>query len=252
MEIIIIILAGTFAGVATGLVGLSAAAIIVPLLSTVLGMDPYIAVGIALASDVLASATSSRTYAKSKNIDIKNGLLMMGSVLLFTVISSYVSSLRDTESLGNMMNIVVIFLGISFLMKNAKESKPAVRESKLNPKLSSVLWGSLVGIICGYVGAGGGVMLLVVLTSVLGYELKTAVGTSVFIMTFTALLGAVSHIVIGGTDLPVLIVCVITAFIGAKVSAIYANKISIKKLNAVVGVFLIVFGIVLTLLKQIG
>lgn len=41
-------------------------------------------------------------------------------------------------------------------------------------------------------------MLLLVLTSVLGYELKTAVGTSVFIMTFTALTGAVSHFYIGG------------------------------------------------------
>ena len=41
-------------------------------------------------------------------------------------------------------------------------------------------------------------MMLLVLTSVLGYELKTAVGTSVFIMTFTAFTGAVSHVAIGG------------------------------------------------------
>ena len=41
-------------------------------------------------------------------------------------------------------------------------------------------------------------MMLLILTSVLGYELKTAVGTSVFIMTFTALTGAVSHFAIGG------------------------------------------------------
>ena len=41
-------------------------------------------------------------------------------------------------------------------------------------------------------------MMLLVLTSVLGFELKTAVGTSVFIMTFTAFTGAVSHFAIGG------------------------------------------------------
>ena len=55
----------------------------------------------------------------------------------------------------------------------------------------------MIGFICGFVGAGGGMMLLLVLTSVLGYELKTAVGTSVFIMTFTALTGAISHFYIG-------------------------------------------------------
>lgn len=52
-------------------------------------------------------------------------------------------------------------------------------------------------------------LLLLVLTSVLGYELKTAVGTSVFIMTFTALTGAIFHFYIGGKpDIPILIACV--------------------------------------------
>ena len=41
-------------------------------------------------------------------------------------------------------------------------------------------------------------MMLLILTSVLGYELKLRVGTSVFIMTFTVFTGAVSHFAIGG------------------------------------------------------
>jgi len=69
---------------------MSAAAVISPMLITFLGMDPYLAVGIALSSDVLASAVSAYTYAKNKNIDVKNGLIMMGSVLVFTVVGSYV------------------------------------------------------------------------------------------------------------------------------------------------------------------
>ena len=60
--------------------------------------------------------------------------------------------------------------------------------------VQSVLCGIFIGFICGFVGAGGGMMMLLILTSVLGYELKTAVGTSVFIMTFTAFTGAVSHL----------------------------------------------------------
>lgn len=55
------------------------------------GMDPYMAVGIALSSDVLASAVSAYTYGKNKNLDVKNGLIMMVSVLAFTVVGSYVS-----------------------------------------------------------------------------------------------------------------------------------------------------------------
>lgn len=251
MEYLVMVLAGLFAGVATGLVGLSAAAIIVPLFATVLGMDPYIAVGIALASDVLASGLSAVTYAKNKNIDIKHGLIMLIAVLVFTVIASYVSSLRDTKSLGGMMNILVIILGINFLRKNKMTPKEPRVGVKKNLKLKALLWGSLIGIICGYMGAGGGVMLLMVLTTILGYELKTAVGTSVFIMAFTALIGAVSHILIGGTDIIALAICVVTALFGAWIASLYANKIDSKKLNVVVGIFLILFGIVLTLIKQL-
>ena len=85
--------AGMGAGLGTGFAGMSAAAVISPMLITFLGMDSYMAVGIALSSDVLASAVSAYTYGKNKNLDIRNGLIMMGSVLAFTVVGSYVASL---------------------------------------------------------------------------------------------------------------------------------------------------------------
>lgn len=70
MQILITILvtffAGMGAGLGTGFAGMSAAAVISPMLITFLGMDPYMAVGIALSSDVLASAISAYTYAKNK------------------------------------------------------------------------------------------------------------------------------------------------------------------------------------------
>ena len=72
-----------------------------------------------------------------------------------------------------------------------------------------MICGMLIGFICGFVGAGGGLMMLLILTSVLGYELKTAVGTSVFIMAFTAFTGAVSHFAMGGMpDITCLVLCV--------------------------------------------
>ena len=76
--------------------------------------------------------------------------------------------------------------------------------------IQSIICGILIGFICGFIGAGGGMMMLLILTSVLGYELKTAVGISVFIMTFTAFTGAVSHFAIGvAPDWSVWILCVV-------------------------------------------
>ena len=77
IKFIVCLVAGIGAGLGTGFAGMSAAAVISPMLITFLDMDPYMAVGIALASDVLASAASAYTYGKNKNIDIKNGIVMM-------------------------------------------------------------------------------------------------------------------------------------------------------------------------------
>ena len=98
---IVYIIAGLGAGIGTGLAGLSAAAVISPMLITFLDFPAYEAVGIALASDVLASAVSAYTYGKNKNLDIKNGLIMLVSVLIFTVIGSYIASLVPNTAMGN-------------------------------------------------------------------------------------------------------------------------------------------------------
>ena len=88
-------------------------------------------------------------------------------------------------------------------------------------------------------------MMLLILTSVLGYELKTAVGTSVFIMAFTAFTGAVSHFTIGGApDLKIFILCVVFTLIWARIAALFANKATPKTLNRATGVILVILGIV--------
>ena len=239
--------AGMGAGLGTGFAGMSAAAVISPLLIHFLGIDPYMAVGIALSSDVLASAISAYTYGKHKNLDIKNGLIMMVSVLLFTVVGSYVSSLVPSATMGNFSVFMTFLLGIKFIVKPVMTTKEAMQGVSAQKRaVQSVVCGVIIGFICGFIGAGGGMMMLLILTSVLGYELKTAVGTSVFIMTFTALTGALSHFTIGGApDWTVFGLCVIFTLIWARIAALFANKAEPKTLNRATGIVLVVLGIVI-------
>lgn len=199
ITIIVTFFAGMGAGLGTGFAGLSAAAVISPMLITFLGMDPYMAVGIALSSDVLASAVSAYTYGKNKNLDVKNGLIMMVTVLCFTVVGSYVSSLVPSATMGNFSVFMTFLLGIKFIVRPVMTTKEAMQGVSAKKRaVQSIICGVIIGFICGFIGAGGGMMMLLILTSVLGYELKTAVGTSVFIMAFTAFTGAASHFAIGG------------------------------------------------------
>ena len=246
LMIIVTFFAGMGAGLGTGFAGMSAAAVISPMLITFLGMDPYMAVGIALSSDVLASAVSAYTYGKNKNLDVKNGLIMMVSVLAFTVVGSYVSSLVPSTTMGNFSVFMTFLLGIKFIVKPVMTTKEAME--KVSPKkraVQSLICGVMIGFICGFIGAGGGMMMLLILTSVLDYELKTAVGTSVFIMTFTAFTGAVSHFAIGGMpNIAVWILCIVFTLLWARIAAVFANKATPKTLNRATGVILVVLGIV--------
>lgn len=236
--------AGIGAGLGTGFAGMSAAAVISPMLITFLGMEAYDAVGIALASDVLASAVSAYTYGKNKNLDIKNGLIMMVNVLIFTLVGSWVSSQVSNTAMGNFSVFMTLLLGIKFIVKPVMTTKESMLNVSQKKKIiQSVICGAGIGFICGFVGAGGGMMMLMILVTVLGYELKTAVGTSVFIMTFTAFTGSVSHFVLGGApDVFVLICCVLSTLLWARIAARFANKASPVALNRVTGVVLVVLG----------
>lgn len=249
LTIAVTFFAGMGAGLGTGFAGMSAAAVISPMLITFLDIDPYMAVGIALSSDVLASAVSAYTYGKNKNLDIKNGMIMMASVLVFTVVGSFIASLLPSATMGNFSVFMTFLLGVKFIVRpvmTTKESMQTVSAKKRN--IQSLICGILIGFICGFVGAGGGMMMLLILTTVMGYELKTAVGTSVFIMAFTALTGAVSHFAIGGTpNWLVFALCIVFTLIWARIAAVIANKSKPKTLNRVTGIILVSLGVVVLL-----
>lgn len=251
VKFLVCFIAGIGAGLGTGFAGMSAAAVISPMLITFLGLPAYEAVGIALASDVLASAVSAYTYKKNGNLDVKNGLVMMGMVLLCTFVGSWVASQLPNTAMGGFSVFMTLLLGIKFIVRPVMTTREAMQAVDAKKRLvQSVLCGLLIGFICGFVGAGGGMMMLLVLTGVLGYELKTAVGTSVFIMSFTALTGALSHFAIGGMpDMACLLFCVLSTLLWARIAARFANRASAKTLNRATGAVLVVLGAAILLVN---
>ena len=161
LSYLVYIIAGLGAGVGTGLAGLSAAAVISPMLITFLDFPAYSAIGIALASDVLASAASAWTFYRNKNIDLRNGVLMLLSTLLFTMIGSWVASLVPNATMGSFSVYMTLLLGIKFIVRpvlTTKEKNAA--KSARTKAVQSLIAGTVIGFICGFIGAGGGMMLL--------------------------------------------------------------------------------------------
>lgn len=253
-EFIICALAGIGAGVATGFAGLSAAVYISPILVTFLGIPSYEAIGIALASDVLASGASSLTYYRHGNINIKKCIPLLVSVITFAIIGSVAGYFFSSTDFGDTAMTywtvaVSFFMGMSFLLRPSGNEKKSGAVTRARTVMA-VLFGIYTGFVCGFQGTGGGMMMLFILTMVLGYELKTAVGTSVFIMTFTALIGAASHFAINGMpDVRQLVICVVFTLLAAQISASVANKIRVSSCNLVIGVLLTISGVIMLLVN---
>ena len=254
MEWLWYIIASFGAGVGTGLAGLSAATVMVPMLIVLCPSfagetGAYQATAIALASDILGSAVTTYTYAKHKNIDLKRSWLMLTCILIMCTVGSYVAFLVGNVVLGGFTLFLTFCIGIRFLVKpDTSRETPVEKGSKLGWKeiVFSLFWGLTIGFGTGFVGTGGGMMMLIVFTVFFGMELKTAVGTSTFIMTFTALIASVSHIIIHPAIVlerwDVMRLCIAVATVTSLVSAQFANRVKNKTVGIVTGVVLTILG----------
>ena len=255
------IIASLGAGIGTGLAGLSAATVMVPILIVLCPSfagetGAYQATAIALASDILGSAVTAYTYARHKNIDLKRGWIMLACSLTMCTVGSYVAFIVGNVVLGNFTLFLTFFIGIRFLIKpdTSRENRPA-KGKRLDWKgvAVSLFFGLTIGFGTGFVGTGGGMMMLIVFTVFLGMELKTAVGTSTFIMTFTALIASVSHILIHPAILlekwDVMLLCIAVATAASLLSARFANRVNSRTVGLVTGGVLTLLGGAMLLLN---
>ncbi len=261
MEWIWYILASLGAGIGTGLAGLSAATVMVPILIVLCPSfagetGAYQATAIALASDILGSAVTAGTYARHKNIDLKRGWIMLACILGMCTVGSYVAFIVGNVVLGGFTLFLTFFIGIRFLAKpDTSRKNPAAKGEKLDWKgvVISLFFGLTIGFGTGFVGTGGGMMMLVVFTAFLGMELKTAVGTSTFIMTFTALIASCSHILIHPAIVlekwNVMLVCILVATVSSLMSAKFANRVKNRTVGLVTGAVLTVLGLSMLILN---
>lgn len=260
MEWLWYIIASLGAGIGTGLAGLSAATVMVPMLIVLCPSfsgetGAYQATAIALASDILGSAVTTWTYARHKNIDLKRGWLIMTCILVLCIAGSWVAFLVGNVVLGSFTLFLTFCIGIRFLVKpDTSRAKQIEKGTKLGWKgvVLSLVCGIPIGFGTGFVGTGGGMMMLIVFTVFFGMELKTAVGTSTFIMTFTALIASVSHILIHPAIVldkwDVMLVCIAVATVASLVSARFANRVKNRTVGLVTGAVLTVLGAAMLIL----
>jgi len=256
-EIVILLIAGWGAGVVTGLIGASAVAVVIPLLVVFAGYDPYTAIAVALSIDIFASSIAAYNYTTHGNIDIRHGLQIAAASVTGALLGSWISSYIPSASLGGGSGLITLSIGVVFFLRPTALNGDHVKDYEIvkilkkKKFLAAVLIGLVIGLICGIVGAGGGMMILIALVVVLDYPIHKAIGTSVLIMIFTAFSGAVGHAYYGELALYSVFIGGIGGIIGAQSASKFANITSEKRLKRIVGIVFMALGLMLAVFKLI-
>lgn len=246
-EFLVFLVAGLVTGLVTGLVGASAIVAFVPIILLFLDIGLLPLIGISLAVDAVVSLVAFWTYKKYGNIDIPLGIYLSVPAVLGTILGSHLSIFLPSQYLSIITGLFTCGTGIAIYLRKSKmnHKKFFLFSHHYNTKFFIALLISFaVGISAGIFGAAGGVSLLLLLVFIIGLEMHMAIGTSVFIMFFIALAGSISHFYNNQFSLSLLAVGAVGGIVGARYSAKFANSLSEKKLNKVVGIILFIFGLI--------
>jgi hypothetical protein len=259
--LIMLIAIGLCAGLITGVIGGSGVSVVVPILTVFMGFPIIVAIGTSLFVDIVASLVASFTYHQHGNVDLSRGLGMALAAVIGAQFGSLIAFSTSQSGLGLFFAAFLIING-SYILKTgmkqiterasgfAKRRLYAGEDQSAKKRRAisiSVLFGFGIGIISGFVGAGGGVMFLLVMLLVLGYEPHIAIGTSTLIMAITATSGATSYYLHGNLDVVAALIISAGTLLSSRAGAVGANKLGQDALGRVIALIFIVLGIIVLL-----
>jgi len=251
MQQAIIVLIGAVAGIVTGLIGASGVMVVVPAL-VILGYSTADAIGASLFIDMIASLVVAWTYYQSKNLNFKKSIWIAVGAIVGAQIGSLLSLSIPDVGLSGGFSVFLLVTAVIFWIRGVRTPFPSERKKhekkgsffvillRDHLVISGLILGLLVGIMSGVLGAGGGVMILLILVFLLQFSMHEGIGTSTLIMAFTAGSGAIGHAASGNLPIVAAIWGSIGTLFGGRIAARFANKIPEQVLSKVIsGLFAI-------------
>ncbi len=198
--IVVLLVTGCVVGFAGGLLGIGGCFIMVPVqywVYTGMGIDPGLAIKIAFGTNlfvVLPTAISGSLAHNRKGAVLWKAALYLGSCgLIGAIAGSTIASHIPGIILKITFGAVILAGGIRML--TAKP--PKIDDEPQDNPLIWILWGLPLGLITGFVGIGGGVVMIPVMTLFLKFKMHKAVGTSTAVMIFASIGGLIGYIING-------------------------------------------------------
>ena len=243
-------------GISLGLIGGGGSILTVPVLVYILGVNPVLATAYSLFVVGSTSLVGAVTYMKKGVMNYKTAIVFAipSFIAVFLTRKFLVPALPDplfsigefliTKSSGIMVFFAFIMLFAAYSMIREKKGEDQEDQEKVKFNFPMIaLEGSVVGLITGIVGAGGGFLIIPALVLLAKLPMKMAVGTSLLIIAAKSLIGFLGDLSTQTIDWPLLIMFTVLSIVGIFIGSALSKKINERVLKTGFGWFVLITGI---------
>jgi uncharacterized protein len=236
-------LIGFASGVASGAFGIGGALLSTPGIRWALDASPLIAVGTTLPVIIPTAITGVMAYIRTGFVQTRAAVIAATAGGSFAVLGALTTKVVRGEILLVATAVFIFVLSVRMLPRKREHELPQRFQATV-PVLLGI--GAVSGFVAGLLGVGGGVILVPVLTGLLRFPIKTAIGTSLAVVAAQAIPGTITHALIGNIDWAIAGGLVLGVVPGARIGSRLAVATEDAKLRIVVAsamaVLALVFG----------
>ncbi|MGE3466863.1 MAG: sulfite exporter TauE/SafE family protein [Pyrinomonadaceae bacterium] len=223
-------------GLSLGLIGGGGSILTVPILVYLLGVDPHEAVGMSLAVVGATSVFGAYLHWRNDNVDLSSGLLFGVAGIVGAFIGSPLTNMVTAEALLLIFGLLMFVVAVSMIWRR----RQAISEKLHKPHpVQGILAGLGVGILTGFLGVGGGFLIVPALVFCGGISMKKAIGTSLFVIFLNCVAGLIGHLSQTAFDWQITVEVMGLAVGGAIVGTMLSHRIAADRLQSMFAVLVL-------------
>ena len=243
-------IASLFIGVSLGLIGGGGSILTIPVLVYLFSISPTLAISYSLFIVGITSLVGAYNSYRKGLVSFRT-VLLFGSSSITTVflvrkfiipiipnVFFTIGSFNVTHALFVMVVFALLMLAASISM--IKEKKFESEEKAKSGPLRLAIYGILIGLVTGFLGAGGGFLLIPALVILMKLPMKEAIGTSLLIIALNSLIGFLGDIGRHPIDWPFITILAAIAIVGIFIGGYFNQKVNSEKLKKAFGWFVLI------------
>ena len=260
-------LVGVLIGIASGLLGIGGGTVMVPIFRLAFGMSATMSTATSLFAIIPTSISGAISHVKGKTCIPALGIAAGLGGACLSPVGVWLAQLSPDWLVMLAAALIIGYSAINMFKKafkvsragqpaagaDAAASAPTADDSSLSRKqlLQGTAIGLVAGLASGYVGVGGGFIMVPLMLSIIGIPMRKASGTSLIAVMILAIPGVIEQGIIGNINYLAGIAIVIGTIPGAVIGARLVTKVPERTLRLLFGCFLIVAAVMLVL-NEVG